>query len=158
MIVRKIIMNNFKRDTRSGGGRRGGGDFRRRDSGPREMHSAVCDECGNDCKVPFKPTGGKPIYCSNCFEKKDGGRPRGSDRGRSRGSGFGGRDNTNKQLLEQVSSLNTKLDRILKVIEPVEKKKPTSKTTKKEKPAKKKTSKISKTKTKKSPKKTASKK
>jgi CxxC-x17-CxxC domain-containing protein len=35
------------------------------------MFDAVCDDCGKDCKVPFKPTGGKPIYCSRCFEKYD---------------------------------------------------------------------------------------
>jgi CxxC-x17-CxxC domain-containing protein len=43
-----------------------------------QMHNAVCDECGRDCQVPFKPTGSKPIYCSKCFEKHDDSR---SDRG-----------------------------------------------------------------------------
>ena len=37
----------------------------------REMYDAVCSDCGKDCKVPFKPTSGKPIYCSSCFEKYD---------------------------------------------------------------------------------------
>ena len=35
--------------------------------GPREMHEAVCGDCGNVAKVPFKPTGDKPVYCSDCF-------------------------------------------------------------------------------------------
>ena len=35
--------------------------------GEREMFEAVCAECGNACKVPFKPTEGKPVYCSECF-------------------------------------------------------------------------------------------
>ncbi len=35
------------------------------------MYDAVCSDCGKDCKVPFKPTSGKPIYCSSCFEKYD---------------------------------------------------------------------------------------
>lgn len=53
-----------------GGGNRGG--FRRNNfhRGPREMHKAVCSECGKDCEVPFKPTEGKPVFCRDCFIKK----------------------------------------------------------------------------------------
>jgi len=36
---------------------------------PREMHDAICAACGKPCKVPFKPTEGRPVYCSNCFAK-----------------------------------------------------------------------------------------
>ncbi len=50
---------------RGGGG--GGGGFNR---GPREMHKAVCSECGKECEVPFKPSGDRPIYCKDCFMKK----------------------------------------------------------------------------------------
>ena len=117
----KEDMGSYNRNNRSGGGggRRyggGGGGFRGGDSGRREMHKAVCDECGKDCEVPFRPSGDKPIYCSDCFEKKDGGGSRRPSQ-RDSSSGFANRDNTNKQLLEQVTSLNTKLDRILAVIE-----------------------------------------
>ncbi len=42
----------------------------RRDFGSREMHKAVCSECGEECEVPFKPTEGKPVYCKDCFRKK----------------------------------------------------------------------------------------
>lgn len=43
----------------------------RRDfGGPREMHKAVCSECGQECEVPFKPTEGKPVYCRECFRKR----------------------------------------------------------------------------------------
>lgn len=52
-----------------GGGGRGGGGFRR-DFGSREMHKAVCSECGVECEVPFKPTEGKPVFCKDCFRKK----------------------------------------------------------------------------------------
>ena len=38
-------------------------------SGPREMHKAVCSDCGKECEVPFKPTEGRPIYCRECFQK-----------------------------------------------------------------------------------------
>ena len=36
---------------------------------PREMHKAVCSDCGKECEVPFKPTEGKPVYCRDCFQK-----------------------------------------------------------------------------------------
>jgi CxxC-x17-CxxC domain-containing protein len=35
----------------------------------REMYDAVCANCGKPCKVPFKPTEGRPVYCSECFSK-----------------------------------------------------------------------------------------
>lgn len=68
-------MKDFNRGGRSGGGGKrfgGGRDFNRggRDSQRPSMHRAVCDECGNDCEVPFRPTGDKPIYCNNCFQGK----------------------------------------------------------------------------------------
>ncbi len=40
------------------------------DRGPREMHKAVCSECGQECEVPFKPSGDRPVYCRECFAKK----------------------------------------------------------------------------------------
>lgn len=49
--------------------RGGGRDF---NQGPREMHKATCDECKQECEVPFKPTTGKPIYCKDCYKKKRG--------------------------------------------------------------------------------------
>ena len=36
----------------------------------REMFTAVCAECGKECKVPFKPRDDRPVYCSECFAKK----------------------------------------------------------------------------------------
>ena len=35
----------------------------------REMHPAVCAECGADTMVPFLPRNDKPVYCSTCFDK-----------------------------------------------------------------------------------------
>lgn len=49
------------------GPRRGG--FRS-DFGSREMHKAICAECGKECEVPFKPIEGKPVYCRDCYMKK----------------------------------------------------------------------------------------
>ena len=52
-----------------GGGGGGGG----RDRGPREMFTATCSSCGKDAQVPFRPTSGKPVYCSDCFRTQRGG-------------------------------------------------------------------------------------
>ena len=49
---------------------RKGGFNKDRSFGPREMHKAVCSECGKECEVPFKPTEGKPVFCRDCFAKK----------------------------------------------------------------------------------------
>jgi CxxC-x17-CxxC domain-containing protein len=33
----------------------------------REMFSTTCSSCGRAAQVPFRPTGSKPVYCSDCF-------------------------------------------------------------------------------------------
>ena len=44
----------------------GGGGYSDR---PREMFTTTCDSCGKEAKVPFRPTGSKPVYCSDCFRR-----------------------------------------------------------------------------------------
>ena len=51
----------------TGGGGYGGGGGGYRDRGPREMFTATCSNCGREAQVPFRPTSGKPVYCSDCF-------------------------------------------------------------------------------------------
>ena len=51
----------------SGGG--GGGGYSR---GPREMFTATCSSCGREAQVPFQPTSGKPVYCTDCFSRRRG--------------------------------------------------------------------------------------
>ncbi|MDR3565376.1 MAG: zinc-ribbon domain containing protein [Negativicutes bacterium] len=36
----------------------------------REMHPAVCAECGKETQVPFRPSGDRPVYCSDCFSSQ----------------------------------------------------------------------------------------
>ncbi|MBN1176554.1 MAG: zinc-ribbon domain containing protein [Dehalococcoidales bacterium] len=36
---------------------------------PRQMFPAVCAECGKETEVPFEPSQGRPVYCSDCFRK-----------------------------------------------------------------------------------------
>ena len=50
-----------------------GGGYGARDRGPREMFSATCSNCGREAQVPFRPTSGKPVYCSDCFRSMRGG-------------------------------------------------------------------------------------
>jgi CxxC-x17-CxxC domain-containing protein len=37
---------------------------------PREMHDAVCADCGENTQVPFKPSGDKPVYCRDCYSNR----------------------------------------------------------------------------------------
>ena len=55
-----------------GGGYGGGGGGGYRDRGPREMFAATCSNCGREAQVPFRPTSGKPVYCSDCFRSMRG--------------------------------------------------------------------------------------
>ena len=48
----------------SGGGY--GGSF----GGQREMFSATCANCGREARVPFRPSGARPVYCSDCFSSQ----------------------------------------------------------------------------------------
>ena len=115
-------MGNFRRDNRSGGRRDyGQRDFRKRDFGDRgrdkQMHKAVCSNCGKDCEVPFKPTGDKPVFCSECFEKRN----RDSD---SRSFGDRGKrpdfkSDNRLQYNVQLDAINAKLDKILRILTPV---------------------------------------
>ena len=37
--------------------------------GAKEYFETTCDKCGGPARVPFKPTEGRPIYCSECYAK-----------------------------------------------------------------------------------------
>jgi len=128
-------MGNF-RDSRGGfGGRSGGsGSFggrssggrsfggRDRDSGrfgrgerrPLEMHEVICAKCGKETEVPFKPTGDKPVYCRDCFDKNGG------DRGRDSGRSFNSAGAGAGMSSEQFNQINTKLDKIITFLETIE--------------------------------------
>jgi CxxC-x17-CxxC domain-containing protein len=56
-------MSDDRRGSFRGG--RGGGFS----SGPREMHKATCADCGQETEVPFKPSGDRPVYCRECYQK-----------------------------------------------------------------------------------------
>ncbi len=124
-------MGDFNRGRRSSfgdrGGNRGGGyQSRGRSSfgggarsfdrgGDRQMFKSVCSNCGKECEVPFRPTSGKPVYCSDCFEKMGG---RGQDSQRPERSNFRTPAPNFDQNKAQFDALNTKLDKILRLLEP----------------------------------------
>ena len=104
--------SNFGRDDRGGCG----GGFSR--GGDRQMHKTTCSNCGKDCEVPFRPTSGKPVYCSDCFEKmgdRRSDRPERSDR--SDRPSFSHTPSSNPSN-EQLIAINAKLDRLIKLLEP----------------------------------------
>ena len=55
--------NSFRRD-------RGGRENSFRE---RSFTKAICAECNTECEVPFKPTGDRPVYCKDCFSKRQEG-------------------------------------------------------------------------------------
>jgi CxxC-x17-CxxC domain-containing protein len=80
------------RDTRKshrGGEARGGAGS---GGAGREMFTAVCADCGTETQVPFAPTGGRPVYCRNCFQARrvGGGGGGGGGTGHGGGPGSGG--------------------------------------------------------------------
>ena len=61
-----------RKASRSEGGGGSGGFGGGYDRGPREMFAATCSRCGKETEVPFRPTNGKPVYCSDCFRSVRG--------------------------------------------------------------------------------------
>jgi len=36
----------------------------------RTYTRVVCADCSKECEIPFKPSGGRSIYCKECFSKR----------------------------------------------------------------------------------------
>jgi CxxC-x17-CxxC domain-containing protein len=96
-----------------------------KDSGFKLYH-AICDKCGVECDVPFKPTGNKPIYCRSCFRagaSESGGRSNSFDRGRDTRSESRGRYDERPETKsapsiskEDMDKINRKLDKIMNAL------------------------------------------
>ncbi len=128
-------MRSFNNDNKFSESR-GGDRFNNRDSGrpsfgPRNsgsvtLHDAVCAECGNNCKVPFFPSGNRPVFCSDCFEQREGGEensraPRRSNFDRpnfseKRSYSPPGINRNPDSDSKKFDLLNAKLDKILKTL------------------------------------------
>jgi CxxC-x17-CxxC domain-containing protein len=35
----------------------------------RTLYSVKCSDCGRNTEVPFKPSGDRPVYCRDCYQK-----------------------------------------------------------------------------------------
>ncbi len=114
-------MGNFRPQGRGGGfsgGRsrdRGfGGDrgfSRDRNSERRnvEMYDAVCSKCGKKCQVPFRPTGSKPVFCSECFAQQN-----------ENNGGFSRNNSNSSGSSVDLSQINAKLDKIIAILQELE--------------------------------------
>jgi CxxC-x17-CxxC domain-containing protein len=121
---------NQRRDNRGG--------FKSEDrSFRRTMYQATCAECGKSCEVPFRPSGDKPVYCSDCFESKRGSGERIQRKNFGRQSFNKDRDyrNSNQETKRQLETIINKLDQLIYAINqkesPVPKKQIAVKKTKK---------------------------
>ena len=47
-------------------------DRGRESNGSRERTytRVICAGCNKECEIPFKPSGGRPVYCKECFSKR----------------------------------------------------------------------------------------
>ncbi len=133
-------MNNFKNNKRFGGNRGGnrsggnsggrsfnkssfggGRNFKhsnRRDSERSfEMYPATCTNCGKSCEVPFRPSGDKPVYCNDCFGRKDGQAVSGNFSHRTVSPMAVQKPQNNDRsfdtLTKQLESVNIKLDKLV---------------------------------------------
>jgi len=124
-------MGQYNKNRSFDKGRRGRNDrgFRGGNGKSQNMYSAVCSECGKTCEVPFKPTGDKPVFCSECFSnKKDGGsrndrkdfskRNFNNQKPKSFDSNFA--QNSQKDFIDikrSIDNLNVKIDKLFSIIE-----------------------------------------
>lgn len=101
---------------------------------PRQMYKAECSNCHNQCEVPFRPNGVKPVFCSNCFNvDRDGGerapRPSFNERPSFQKREFTPRsefrprteapmpDRRIDDLKRQMTNMEAKLDQLIKSME-----------------------------------------
>lgn len=106
-------MADFKTGKRFGGGKKG------------EMHQATCAHCNKACEVPFRPNGKKPVFCRDCFAS---GRTDTPARSFSRSDSAprapyrpASSERRGSDLQSQIEILNTKLDRLIRIVETLEK-------------------------------------
>ncbi len=130
---------SFKGENKSWGVDRGQSYGSSRD---KQLFKATCSECGKSCEVPFRPTGDKPVFCSDCFNKKrdasdtrGGARPEWNDRAPKRdfNDRYAPRPEysaprdprapykpapvNNDETKKQLSDISFKLDKLIAVME-----------------------------------------
>lgn len=103
----------FGRNSDESTGRCGGRPERRfrRDNNrasrqPTEAYEVVCDKCGRETTVPFKPRNNKPVYCRDCFNKKDDSFAKARPESRDRSN----------HSADDLAKINQKLDKIMQAL------------------------------------------
>ncbi len=103
----------------SSGGRKSFGD---RDGKP-EMHKVICSDCGKNCEVPFRPSGDRKVFCSECFGgKEEGGRSSfrgnfGGSRERRPSSDFKKDSSLDfSQIKEKLMEISSKMDVLIDIL------------------------------------------
>jgi len=125
----------FGGDTR-GGNRPGGNKHAGGKPGgrPAEMFKAECSQCHKACTLPFRPSSDKPVFCSDCFAKKQADGERGADRRHDNRSGHSKPPRSERPerhdrpqspssdqlagIQRQLSTIEARLNRILDVMNP----------------------------------------
>jgi CxxC-x17-CxxC domain-containing protein len=117
-------MNNYRNDRSAGGKKFGGfagkGTWNRAGAGkpvPRELHDAVCGNCGNHCQVPFFPSGSRPVFCRDCFRKDEGESPRRFDDRRPAPRPFSAPESNDGAMDARLRKIEKKLDMILELLD-----------------------------------------
>ncbi len=103
---KRFDSSNSRRFERDESPRFGSRNFERRDSDSsfeKKMYPVTCAKCGKDCEVPFRPSGDKPVYCSNCFRKNDEREER--------------RPSSSAPSGNELEQINKKLDKIIEALE-----------------------------------------
>jgi hypothetical protein len=72
--------------------------------------------------VPFRPSGDKPVYCSDCFGKTSGGSDRAprrefNDRAPQARPSFDGSNQGGSDTRKQLEAISAKLDKLTQAIE-----------------------------------------
>ncbi|SRR3989344_8466174 len=106
------------------GSRRPEGRFQRRDTGARrdegssggnrpnlEFHEITCDNCGKISEVPFKPSGNKPVYCRDCYNKNNS-----AESGSRPGDRRESRSQSDSSSSGELDKINRKLDKIMRAL------------------------------------------
>ncbi len=97
--------------------------------GQKQMFAATCADCRKQCEVPFQPSGDKPVYCKDCFNKRRESAPRDAGRPNVPSGNFPKQNFASakpqqqsaaprlEDLKRQMDSMNAKLDTLLQKFE-----------------------------------------
>ncbi len=83
----------------------------------KKLYDAVCDSCGKEIKVPFKPDPKRPVYCKSCLKKENKKKKKESKKNKKTKSNEVNRSSLRKSIHQALQKSEAKT---LKPDEPVE--------------------------------------